>query len=176
MINPYSRNIIFFNTEFSSLDLDRGRILCLAFIKLGGEELYLELEFDGKADEWPEKNILPHLNGKKTGKEEAIRMIKKFIGENKPYLIAYVNQFDTAYFYRFFGLDNFNEKFNWIPINFASMLFGIDTNPEILAERKRYFFEKIDIDLEKYRQHDALDDARLLREVYLRLSQNSQIR
>lgn len=74
-----------------------------------------------------------------------------------------------AYFYKLFGLDNFNDKFNWIPIDFASILFSLDINPEILAERESSFFDKLGIDLSKYIQHDALEDAKLLREVYLKI-------
>lgn len=167
MIRPYSNNIIFFDTEFSSLDLARGEILSLAFVKLDGEELYLELDFRGEADEWPRENILPGLNKEKVAPEEVVKKIEEFIGNDKPFLAAYVNQFDMAYFYKLFGLDNFNERFNWIPIDFASILFAMNINPEALVDRDQKFFEKIRIDLAKYHQHNALDDARLLREVYL---------
>lgn len=173
MIKPYSQNIIFFDTEFSSLDLDRGEILSLGFVKLDGKELYLELKFKGEADEWPKENILPSLNKRKVTSEEAVRKIEEFIGNEKPYLMAYVNQFDMAYFYKLFGLDNFNERFNWIPVDFASILFAMNINPEILVKREQSFFDKIGIDLAKYHQHNALDDAKLVREVYLRLSYES---
>lgn len=169
MIQPYSKNIIFFDTEFSSLDLSRGEILSLAFIKLNGEELYLELEFNGEADEWPRNNILPNLTKDKVSKEQAIKMIEQFIGNDKPYIVAYVNQFDMAYFYKLFGLDDFNDKFNWIPIDYASIIFSLGINPEILVNREKSFFDKIQIDLSKYNQHNALDDAKILREVYLKL-------
>ncbi|MDD5639184.1 MAG: 3'-5' exoribonuclease [Candidatus Pacebacteria bacterium] len=170
MINSYSKNIIFFDTEFSSLDIKKGEILSLGFIKLNGEELYLELDFDGDVDEWPKNNILPNLTQNKINKEEAIRKIINFIGNDNPYVVAYINQFDMAYFYKLFGLDNFNDKFNWIPIDFASILFSLNINPEILAERENSFFDKLGIDLSKYIQHNALEDAKLLREVYLKTS------
>lgn len=173
MIRPYSQNIVFFDTEFSSLDLDRGEILSLAFVKLNGEELYLELDFKGEVDKWPKENILPGLNKEKVAPKEAVKKIEEFIGNDKPYLMAYVNQFDMAYFYKIFGLDNFNERFNWIPIDFASILFAMNISPEILVEREAGFFDKMGIDLTKYHQHNALDDARILREVYLYLSSHS---
>jgi len=87
--------------------------------------------------------------------------------------VAYVNQFDMAYFYRLFGLDNFNKRFNWIPIDFASVLFAMDINPEILVKREQSFFDKMEIDLAEYNQHNALADAKLMREVYLCLSLKS---
>lgn len=169
MITPYSPNVIFFDTEFSSLDFTRGEMLSFGFVKSSGEELYLELEFDGEVDEWPRENILPGLKQDKVSREHAALMVKDFIGEDKPYLVAYVNQFDMMYFYKLFGLENFNEKFNWIPIDFASILFSHGINPEILVEREKSFFDKMGIDLTKYHQHNALDDARLLKEVYLKM-------
>jgi DNA polymerase III epsilon subunit-like protein len=169
MINPYSKNIIFFDTEFSSLDIKKGEILSLGFIKLSGEESYLELDFNGEVDEWPKNNILPNLVQDKANREEAIRKIINFVGNDKPYIIAYINQFDMAYFYKLFGLDNFNDNFNWIPIDFASILFSLNINPEILAERENSFFTNLGIDLSKYIQHNALEDAKLLREVYLKI-------
>ncbi len=170
MIKPYTKNVIFFDTEFSSLDLRKGEILSLAFVKLSGEELYLELEFSGEIDEWPKSNILPNLTKAKVSKEQAVKQIEQFIGNDKPYVVAYVNQFDMAYFYKLFGLDNFNDRFNWIPIDYASILFSLGINPDVLVDRKKDFFDKIQIDLLKYTQHNALDDARLLREVYLKFS------
>ncbi len=169
MIKPYTKNVIFFDTEFSSLDLCKGEILSLAFVKLRGEELYLELEHSGEVDEWPRNNILPNLTKDKVNKEQAIKLIEKFIGNGKPYVVAYVNQFDMAYFYKLFGLDNFNDKFSWIPIDYASILFSLGINPDVLVDRKKSFFDKIQIDLSNYTQHNALDDARLLKEVYLRI-------
>jgi DNA polymerase III epsilon subunit-like protein len=170
MIKPYTKNIIFFDTEFSSLDLRKGEILSLAFIKLNGEELYLELEFSGVVDEWPKKNILPNLTKDKVSKEQAIKLIEQFIGNDKPYVVAYVNQFDMAYFYNLFDLDNFNDKFSWIPIDYASIFFSLGINPDVLVDRKKSFFDKLQIDLSKYTQHNALDDAKLLREIYLKFS------
>jgi hypothetical protein len=68
---PFSDNVIFVDTEFSSLDPYKGEILSVGLVKLRGEELYLELECDGEIDEWPKKNILPTLKQKKYSKAEA---------------------------------------------------------------------------------------------------------
>lgn len=83
----------------------------------------------------------------------------------KPYsqnIIFFDTEFSSLDFYKFFGLDNFDERFNWIPVDFASVLFAMNINPEILVERKRSFFDKIRIDLARYQQHNALDDAKLV--------------
>jgi DNA polymerase III epsilon subunit-like protein len=169
LINPYSKNIIFFDTEFSSLDSQRGEILSLALIKYSGEELYLELDYNGEVDEWPRKNILPSLKQEKVSKEKAIKLITEFIGNEKPYIMANVNQFDMIYFYKLLGLDGFNDKFNWVPIDFASILFGAGINPEALANWDQDFFDKLKVDSSTLHQHNALDDTRALREVYLKL-------
>jgi len=73
MIKPYSQNLIFFDTEFSSLDLDRGEILSLGFVKMNREALYLEVDFKREVDKWPKENILPNLGIKKVTSEEAAK-------------------------------------------------------------------------------------------------------
>ena len=168
-IKPFSNNIIFFDTEFSSLELNRGEILSLALVKLNGEELYLELENGSEVDQWPRENILPTLNDKKVSKEQAIKLIEEFVGNENPYLVAYINQFDMAYFYKLIGLSRFNNKFNWVPIDFASILFSRGINPDIMSDWNQDFLGKLGIDVSKLKQHNALDDTKLLREVYLKL-------
>jgi DNA polymerase III epsilon subunit-like protein len=60
-------------------------------------------------------------------------------------------------------------------IDFASILFAIGVNPvKFLADQSgaKAFYKKLGIDLKKYRQHHALDDAKLLRDVWLKLVEN----
>lgn len=165
--NPFSKNIIFYDTEFSSLDPYKGEFLSLGLVKLNGEELYLELEHNGEIDKWPKKHVVPFLNEKKVTREKAKRMIRKFVGKNKPYLVSYVNQFDTIYWYKLFGIKN--HPVFWLPIDFASILFSLNINPEAYFwNDKNNFYKKIGIDHTKYKKHNALDDAKLLKEVYLK--------
>ncbi len=170
MFDSYSKNIIFFDSEFSSLDVSRGKILSLGLVKYDGEELYLELEYNGVVDQWPKENILPYLTRKKVSREKAVKLIEKFIGNSTPYVVAYINQFDMVYFYKLLGLDSFNERFNWIPIDFASILFSQNINPDVLADWDKSFLDKLKIDYFRLRQHNALDDAKMLRNVYLKFS------
>lgn len=164
---PFSDNIVFFDTEFSNLDPYKGEILSIGLVKINGEEMYLELEYNGEVDEWVRKNIIPTLNQKKISREKARTKIKKFIGARKPYLISYVNQFDTTYWYKLFGTEK-NPGY-WLPIDFASILFGFGTDPEsYYPEDKNNFFKEIGVDASKYKEHNALDDAKLLKEVYLK--------
>jgi DNA polymerase III epsilon subunit-like protein len=167
--DPFSENVIFLDTEFSSLDPYKGEILSIGLVKLNGEELYLELNFDGHFDPWVTENIIPNLKAKKVSRKDALVKIKKFIGSRKPYIIAYVNQYDVIYTYKLFGEEE--KPFFWLPIDFASILFGLGINPEAYSlENKENFFKKIKVDSYKFKHtHNALEDARLLREVYLKM-------
>jgi DNA polymerase III epsilon subunit-like protein len=166
---PFSQNIIFLDTEFSSLNPYNGEILSIGLVKLNGEELYLEIENKNVCDDWVKKNILPTLNEPKLSREEAIEKVRKFVGKENPYIVSYVNQYDVIYTYKLFC--NNKKPFHWLPIDFASILFGLGVDPEAYSvEDKNNFFKKIGIDASKYHEHNALDDARLLREVYLKMT------
>lgn len=170
MIKPLSDDIIFMDTEFSSLNPYKGEILSIGLVKLNGEGLYLELEYNGEVDEWVAENIIPFLKSSKVSRQEAVLKIKNFIGDKKPFMISYVNQFDAIYWYKLFGVDN--NPCYWIPIDFASVLFGLGIVPASYYHGdKNNFFKAIGINASKYKQHNALDDARLLREVYLKFAQ-----
>lgn len=171
-MKPFSDNIIFLDTEFSSLDPYKGEILSIGIVKLNGEELYLELEYDGEYDKWVKENILPTLKGVKVSREEAKRRIKDFIGKDKPYMVAHVNQYDVIYLKKLFGVGN--NPFFWIPIDFAPVLFILGINPETHYLRDKDFYKKISVDPTKYKQHHALDDAKLLREVYLKFTEKNK--
>lgn len=167
MMKAFSNNIIFLDTEFSSLNPYKGEILSIGLVKLNGGELYMELEYNGEIDEWVKENVTPFLMEEKVNREEAVRRIKKFVGDKKPYMLAYVNQFDAIYLYKLFKIEN--NPFHWIPIDFASMLFAFRINPERYNwEDKDNFYQEIGINHNKYRKHHALDDAKLLRQVYLK--------
>ncbi len=168
MFNPFSKNIIFVDTEFTSLDPYEGELLSIGLVKFNGKELYLELEQKGETSEWVKENVIQFLIEEKVSRQEVIARIKKFIGEESPYMIAYVNQFDTIYLHKLLGVEN--NPFFWIPIDFASMLFSLNIDPEKYNKGEESgFYKKIGVDYKKYRKHHALDDARLLREVYLKL-------
>lgn len=167
-IKPYSENILFFDTEFSSLNPYSGEILSMGLVKLNGEVLYLEFEYKGEVDKWPKENVLPLLKNEKVKREDALPIIKKFVGDKRPYLVSYINQFDIIYLYKLLGIDN--HPFHWVPVDFSSILFGLGIDPEIIAKDHKDFFEEYDIDNKKYLRHHALDDAKLLREVYLKIT------
>ncbi len=166
-MKPFSENVIFLDTEFSSLDPYKGEILSIGLVKISGEELYLELEFEGEVDDWPKEHILPTLINPKVSRDEAKKQIKDFVGENKPFAISFANQFDAIYVYKLFGVND--HPFNWLPIDFASILFGMNINPDIYFNQdKDQFYKKIGLDISTYNEHHALEDAKQLRAVYLK--------
>ncbi|HYE59999.1 MAG TPA: hypothetical protein VEA18_02335 [Candidatus Kapabacteria bacterium] len=164
-MKPYSDEIIFFDTEFTYLDPKIGSLLSIGMVKNTGEELYLELAYDGTVHPWVKKHVLPSLTGEKVDQKTARRMLRKFMGKEEPYLMAYVNQFDAIYWYDLFGSPQKHPAY-WIPMDFASILFGHGFDPNSMGKKK--FFTMLGIDKEQYVLHNALDDARLLRDVYHR--------
>lgn len=176
-ITPYeTKNLIFIDTEFSSLDPSCGEILSIGIVKLNGEELYLELESKAVPSNWVAKHIMPTLTATKHSKQMAVKQIRKFIGRTKPFAIAYVDNYDAVYSVKLFG-EGEKMPFKWLTIDFASILFASGINPlKMLAPESeaKTFYRSLGIDVGNYRQHHALDDARLLRDVWqkIRVSQS----
>ncbi|HAZ28525.1 MAG TPA: hypothetical protein DCY48_01980 [Candidatus Magasanikbacteria bacterium] len=164
--HPFSPDIIFFDTEFSDLDTRTGSLLSLGMVKPNGKELYIEFEHDGQVHPWVEKHVLPTLTQQKISHETAQGMIRRFIGTNKkkkPYLMAYVNQFDAIFWYQLFGSPQHHPAF-WIPIDFASILFAHGIDPNSMGKQR--FFDWLGVDKKGFTLHNALDDARLLKVTY----------
>jgi hypothetical protein len=167
-IKPFSDNIIFYDSEFSSFDSKKGELLSVGMVKMNGEELYLELEYSGEADPWVKEHVLSKLSGEKVSVAEAVKRIKKFAGSKTPFLLSYIDNYDAVYLQNIMGTEK-NNAFHWITIDIASMFFALGLNPEDFGDADRDgTFEKMGIDFKKYREHHALDDAKLLREFYMK--------
>ncbi len=167
-MKPYSDNIVFFDAEFSSLDPYKGELLSVGLVKLSGEELYVEIEHKGDIDPWVEKNVVPYFEGSPVSRQEAVARVTAFLEGKKPYMVANVNQFDAVYWYKLAGLKE--NPFFWLPIDFASMVFALGLDPQ--WKLNGGFLAEHSIDRKRYRTHHALDDARLLRDVYLKLQKS----
>lgn len=176
VLNPYNaENLIFIDTEFSDLDPYKGEVLSIGIVKLSGEELYIELEFDGESSEWVMQRIVPMLKAPKVTRERAVEMVCDFLGDSQPYAVAFVDNYDVIYLTKLFGAGNL--PFRWMTIDFATVLFMMGVNPvKFLAGEKGAvnFYKKLGINIGKYKQHHALDDARLLRDVWLKMPNTSQ--
>ena len=173
-MEPFSSNIIFWDSEFSNLDPYKGEILSIGMVKLTGEELYFEVAHDGEISPWVSVNVLPLLTEPKVSREEAIQKIISFVGAGSPFLVSYVTEFDTPFLYKLFGVNDLKRNkdlpFHWISLDFASMLFTRGIDPESFSvNHKDSLVKKLGIETTGYREHHALDDARLLREVYMKL-------
>jgi len=159
----FTDNIIYFDTEFTHLDMRVGELLSIGMIKPTGEELYIELDYKGDEHPWVKDKVLPYLSGDKISHKEAQKELSDFVGPNRPHLLAYVNQFDSLFWYDLFE-DPKRHPAHWIPIDFASILFANGFDPESM--RHDSFFEKLGIDRSTFNHHNALDDAKLLKMTY----------
>ncbi len=169
-LQPFSKDVVFFDAEFTGHDIEKDSLMSIGMVSLdGNREMYFELEYDkNHVSEWVKKNVQPHLTGESISAEEAKKNIRKFCGNTEPHLVATVNQYDMVFWHKLFTGER--EPIHSIPIDFASMLFAIGFNParEIDGEKKK-FFAQFEIDINKYQMHNALDDARLMHELYIKL-------
>jgi DNA polymerase III epsilon subunit-like protein len=170
-LEPYeTENLIFIDTEFTDLDPYYGELLSIGIVKLNGEELYLELITESHPTQWVKDNVLPTLDGPKFTREDAVAQIREFLGETQPFAVCFVDNYDVIYLTKLFGAGNL--PFRWTTIDFASILFANGINPvKFLGDQNgsRAFYKKLGIDYKKYRQHHALDDARLLHDVWQKI-------
>lgn len=170
---PYeTNNIVFFDTEFSDLDPYKGEILSIGMVTLDGRECYIELESNGETSDWVRKNILPMLHGPKFSRNQAVTQVQEFLGDSQPFAVAFVDNYDVIYFTKLFGAGKL--PFKWMSVDFASILFGMGINPVKFqqdSDSAKNFYKSLGIDVSKYKHHHALDDARLLREVWIKLTQ-----
>ncbi|NTW30392.1 MAG: hypothetical protein HGA33_03880 [Candidatus Moranbacteria bacterium] len=162
----FSENVVFFDAEFTSLDPRRGEILSVAIVRPSGEELYLEIDRELEpVHPWVREHVLPLLNGDPMPPEAAVEQIRHFIGDTVPYLVSYVSHFDTTFLHKLFGDGQW--PFSRDPVDFASMLFSSGLNPTNLLEKDRILSESLGVEPSVFgRMHHALNDARLLRDVY----------
>ena len=169
IMKPFSDNIVFVDTEFSDLDPYTGEILSIALVKLSGDSLYLELEYDGDVHPWVKDNILPTLMLPKVSREDAKTQIVEFVGEDRPFLVAFVPQYDMVYLIKLFGVGNV--PFHMMAIDFASMLFAEGIDPDRMREANSIqFLRDLGLNPDNYRRHFALDDARMLKDTYLEMT------
>lgn len=174
-MRPYSQNIIFVDTEFSSLDPYEGEILSIGLLTSSGESLYLELEHKGEVSDWVKENLVPKLSKKKVSRKEARSQIRSFI-ENfynqPPHIVGYAGHFDFLYIVKLFAdkeIVAFNfEPFHWLPIDLSSILFAQGEDPLALVDRKGAC-DRFSLNQEDYDEHNALSDAKFVRDVYFTL-------
>lgn len=165
-MKAFSKDVIFVDTEFTDLDPYKGELLSVGLVKLNGQQLYVEIAYEGDMHPWVKTNIIPMLTEEKVSREEAMEKIAEFVGPDKPYMVAFVPQYDMLYMMKLFGRENI--PFNWMAIDFASMLFGDGVDPTVLRSgRREVLLAQLGFHPDDYRNHHALDDARALRDVWM---------
>lgn len=173
LIKPFdSKNLIFIDTEFTNLDPYKGEILSIGIVKLNGEELYIELEHNGEASDWVKKNILKMLDGPKFSRTHAMQQVQEFLGDSQPFAVGFVDNYDVIYMTKLFGAGKL--PFKWMTVDFASILFAMGINPVKFQQDStgaKKFYRELGIDVKKYKHHHALDDARLLRDVWIKITE-----
>ena len=178
----YSKNIIFMDGEFTELNENGTKFISIALIKPKGEKYYaINSEYNSeKCSEWVQENVLIPLyiqtiSGDVRNKCNALNFhkligksekqiateIRNFVGDEKPYLIADVNQFDWMGICGLFGI--YNIPFHYIPIDFASILWSKGIDPDV---DRIEFARKNGIDVSNFKKHNALDDTRVLKALY----------
>jgi DNA polymerase III epsilon subunit-like protein len=113
---------------------------------------------------------VPTLKAEKVSREHAKERIIEFLGGAMPYAVAFVDNYDVIYLTKLFGAGKL--PFRWMTIDMASVLFMLGINPvkfQLDGTGAKAFYRRLGIDTKKFHQHYALDDARLLREVWLKL-------
>ena len=192
----YSKNVIFMDGEFTELSEKGTQFISIALIKsvlnlnaipaamdaTKDQEYYaINSDYNGRnCSQWVKENVLRPLYiqnvsgdmrnhyseetfNKLVGKSEKqiAEEIKQFVGDSKPYLIADVNQFDWMGICALFGV--WNVPFHYIPIDFASILWSKGIDPDV--DRIEYA-KSLGIDISRFKKHNALDDCKVLKELY----------
>lgn len=164
-----NRRLVFFDGEFTSLTTKGVKFLSMGFVADNGNKLYLEINQNKEiVDPWVFTNVIPFLEGNGITEEEAKERIVQFIkdnyGEEKPVLVADVNQFDWNGICELFGV--WNIPFFYIPLDLTGKLlsskYDIDESREVIAK-------DLGIDISNFRKHHALSDAIVLKEIWDRL-------
>lgn len=136
---------------------------------MDGREFYCELEYRGEYSEWVRENLLVTLTQPKLSRELARQKLSEFVGNSKPYALAYINQFDTIYTKKLFVGEG-EEPFYWLPLDFASILFGLGYDPEVYKyDNYTKLAKDLGVLVKEGHTHNALDDARFLKDVYMAL-------
>lgn len=173
-ITPYADQLIFFDAEFTSLEFEKSELLSFGAVTLDGHKFYCEIDQDqSSSSDFVKEHILPTLTGPKISIAQARIQITDFVkehfGEHHPHLVTYVYKYDAYHWYKLFGYDD--DLTQRIILDFASMLFALGVSPEAHSAKHRDgFLIDLGIDVDQFVKHNALDDALILREAYMKLT------
>ena len=166
------KELVFLDTEFSSLDPYEGEVLSIGLVKPNGEEFYTELQYGGPANDWVKNNILPTLKNQ-IPREEAKQKVWDFIGDSNPLPVGFICQFDIVYLHKLFGWEDKDVPFGFPPIDFSSILMGKGYDPIEYLDHQAKFAKKLDINYKDITRHNALDDAKFMKRVWEKVINDS---
>lgn len=156
----------FFDTEFYER-IENGK-WCLDLISIGivsetGEELYLEnSDFDltKVTDPWLQANVIPHLKGKSYAVPlTTIRFLIESFVDERPEFWAYFAAYDWVLFSQIFGrLVDMPRHFPFYCLDLRQTMHENRITKDMLPKLKG-------------NKHNALDDAKWLREAHSRVVQ-----
>lgn len=148
----------FFDTEFA----DHGGVVDLISIGMvasDGREYYaISKEFDpNKCNDWVKKNVLNQLPPSTDSRWKLLKRIKhdleRFVGDDKkPHFIAYFASYDWLMICQLFG------GLMSLPASWPSYVLDL--------QQMRYHLSFPAATIQKKGQHDALEDARWVRDEY----------
>lgn len=154
----------FLDTEFheDGVTID---LISIALVAEDGRELYLvsdEFDYDrAYANDWIRENVLPHLpepKFKSWYSREAIReQILDFIGPEKPEFWAYFADYDWVVLCQLFG--------KMIDLPSGWPMYCLDLKQEM----QRIGITKAHLPPQPENTHDALEDARWVKEAFTEL-------
>ena len=127
-----------------------------------------------QASPFVQEHIVPMLHDKKVtmaqAREEITTFVQTHYGSLQPYLMTFIYKYDAYHWYKLFGYDDVLT--HRIILDFASMLFALGIDPERnSAVQRDDFLSTLGIDIQRFTKHNALDDAMILREAYLALTE-----
>ncbi len=154
---------IFFDTEFTGLHKST-TLISIGIVSEDGRELYYELnDYDkNQIDGWLEDNVIANLNNLESINTEELRVaIEEFI---KPYDKVEVwsdcLSYDWVLFNQIWGhAFNIPDKIYYIPFDICTLFKVKGIDPDINREE----FANM---LEGSKKHNALWDAKVIRECY----------
>ncbi len=140
---------LYLDTEFNGFG---GQLIAMALVSEAGDEWYETLPLPSEIDPWVETNVIPHLNRKPVDRATFNRSLFVFLAPvQNPHVFAHWYT-DLVHFFDSFGGPNHMTSFN-----IACQATLLKTVPK----------------LEPDVPHNALSDARALREWHMALNSDT---
>lgn len=156
------------DTEFTGLHKNT-TLISIGLIAENGREFYAELNDydDGQVNEWIFNNVIKNLNGKNVmSKQELAIQLELFFSEfDEVEIWSDCLAYDWVLFCDIFGhAFNIPKNVYYIPFDICTLFFANEIDADI--NRKEF---NNSLQTETLTQHNALDDAKLIKYCYEKL-------